>query len=317
MKKYIFRNISTIIILSILLLTGCSNIERELVFSKQVTNPDNIKYLPIASQVSNVSIGLLEEDGTVVESKEFKLSTNEDFEYFINVANFMGEWKNYQLITFIDYKQSEFYVDDIKKEEFIFSLENNKDIQIPVALKELSEGIHDVIFAIIKDPGINLTTTERLNGESYNILYIRVKIIVGESNPPLIKYVEFNTPTIVSLPLVDIFLHDNRANLQAITYKELTENEFNCYLTIGNSRGNDIKNYAILLIDNGKQINVTNSDSVLFVSIPYNETIQIPLYLHFSEPNLHNINAILIEEPYGNPSELEIYNSIRVGLNVK
>ena len=105
MKKYIFRNISTIIILSILLLTGCSNIERELVFSKQVTNPDNIKYLPIASQVSNVSIGLLEEDGTVVESKEFKLSTNEDFEYFINVANFMGEWKNYQLITFIDYKR--------------------------------------------------------------------------------------------------------------------------------------------------------------------------------------------------------------------
>ena len=70
-------------------------------------------------------------------------------------------------------------------------------------------------------------------------------------------------------------------------------------MTVGNISNSEVKEYVIILLKDWEIINNSlNNEDKLFLKVNPMEKTTIPLTIDISESGLHNINAILIENPY-------------------
>lgn len=284
-------------------------------FNKKVMDKESIKYMPLTYEVPNVSTGLLNDVGLVEDDTIYYIDSDENFEKFINIGNFVDFKREYKLITFIDYNKEEFYVDDKLVNDFNFELDKNKDIQIPVKLPKLSKGLHDIIFAIVKDPSEDLSDEYRASTEGNHILYIRFNIVVESENSNIPNFAEVNYESIEPIP--EIFLHENLDELIQFPSKTIYNNKFNAYITIGNIK-NEVEECVVILMNNWEVVPI-NGNNNMFLKINPNEKTTIPISVDINESGLHNINAILIKNPYKKIEygDVNIVNSIRVGVNLE
>lgn len=287
-------------------------------FNKKVQDKNNIKYLPISSEVPNISIALLDESGEVNSDTNYYLESGEQFEKFINIGNFVDSKREFKLITFINYEKKEFYVDDKLVSDFNFILDKQEDIQIPIKLPELNKGLNDIIFAIIKEPNDDLDEQYRRDTEEFHTLYIRFNITVEteEYNKPIFTELIYNN----NEPIPEIFLHENADELKQLPLITTDESKVNLYMTVGNISEDEVKEYIIILLKDWEVIdNSINNESKLFLKINPREKTTILLTVDVSEIGLHNINAILIENPYEKIKfgSDKVVNSIRVGVRKK
>ena len=284
-------------------------------FNKKVEDKSNIGYLPISSEIANVSTALLNESGKVEDDTIYYINSNEQFQKFINVGNFVDFKRDYKILTFIDYEKEEFYVDDKLVNDFDFILDKQEDIQIPVKLPKLDEGLHDVIFAIIKEPNDDLDDEYRCATEETHTIYIRFNIVVENEEHDEINFTELTYNNTGAIP--EIFLHEDEYELRQFPSATIKEGKFNFNMTIGNIYEDKVKECAVILLKDWEVIpNDINNSNILFLKINPKEKTTIPMSIDINEEGLHNINAILIEDPYqkvkyGNNGVL---NSIRIGV---
>ncbi len=300
-----------------MIIVGCFLKQDNNSFSKKVEDKNNIGYLPISREVPNISIALLDESGKVNSNTNYYLNSGERFEKFINIGNFIDLKREFKLITFIDYEKREFYVDDKLVNDFNFLLDKQEDIQIPIKLPELSKGLHDIIFAIVKEPNDDLDEQYRRDTEEFHTLYIRFNLTVEseEYNKPSFNFTELTYNNDSAIP--EIFLHENKNELKQLPLIKTKEDKLNLYMTVGNISNSEVKEYVIILLKDWEIINNSlNNEDKLFLKVNPMEKTTIPLTIDISESGLHNINAILIENPYQKIKfgSVKIINSIRAGV---
>lgn len=284
-------------------------------FNKKVSNKNNIEYLPIASEIPNVSYSILNKDGTPENLTTYRIKESESFEKFINIANFVDFDREYKLLTLINYQKSDFFVDDVLYKDFTINMKKNSDLQIPIKLNPLKKGAYDIIFAIVKDPNYNLTDEERKNSEMNHTLFIRFTLVVdngGFSDSPVFEELESDNLQ----PIPDIFLHKDKNELKQFPSINLeNSNTLNFYLTIGNPYKDDIESFAIILFQDYNQINIIENKNVIFVKLNPNEKVTIPINIDINEEKQSNINAIAIKDPFKEITKIDesIQNTIRLG----
>lgn len=305
------RNKYFVVLIVTLLLIVCSCSDEYTTFENKVTDTNNIKYLPITAQEGSMSYGLTDIHGNIEIQNTFYLSEDDSFEKFINIGNFVNHDSKYKILAFVDFKQSEFYVDAKEYSEFTVNIKEQTDLQIPIKLPQLEEGFHDIIFAIVTYPDIFLSDVDRGNSEMNHILYIRFKIIIDQNHKYSYKLTEFTTNNNGAIP--EIFIHEDKDILKRLTTIKIKDNA-NLYLTIGNIYDED-KEFAIIFLKDWKQVSILNNQEVLYTKLESNQKFTIPIKLDFSEKGYHEINAILIEDPFGNYESISsVANSIRVGI---
>lgn len=315
MKFNCKKKIYLVLVLTLILITTFFLTKNYSDFNKKVEDKSNIGYLPISSEIPNVSTALLNESGAVEDDTIYYINSDEQFEKFVNVGNFVEFKREYKLLTFIDYEKEAFYVDDKLVSDFDFILDKQDDIQIPVKLPKLDKGLHDIIFAIIKEPNDNLDDKYRCATEDTHTIYIRFNIIVEneEYNKPDFSGATYNNDG----PIPEIFLHENEYELRQFPSAVINDGKFNLNMTIGNISEDKVKEYVVILLKDWETIPIgINSSNKLFLKINPLEKTTIPISVDIDEYGLHNVNAILIENPYqkvkyGNNG---VVNSIRVGV---
>jgi small GTP-binding protein len=206
--------------------------------------------------------------------------------------------------------------DKINKKEYNFRLKENESIEIPVTLKNIPSGKHDLLFAIIKYPNENnLDNDFRINTDMNNILFMRYQLNVGLSkdypNFKISSYVEKDNNVITGIFInktqnLDGWLKDTVNPGSIINYN----------IHVGNQSKSDVT-YAILVMLDWEQIPINNEPFVI-VNVKPNKEVIIPHSLKMpKDHDIHNLVAILIEDQFISDNSKIIETSIRVGIQTK
>lgn len=303
---------------------GCFDENNER-FSKKIESAGNRDRLPFA-KTGGISIGLYNTNGTIEKTNLFNLTPDEEFEKFISFGNLINKDRQYLLLTLIDYKQSIFYVDNKITKAFKYTMKPNETIEIPIKLPKLTEGLHDVIFIIVKSPNDkSLDETLRASSDMNHLLFIRTNIIVSSTKVSPIAY--FQSDTQDNEILEGILVSKEATVLKRWLTEKADENQMlDFYIHLGN-KSNDKQKYAIVSFLDWEQTAVNNGKEVMFVSLGKNKKMTIPSKIDkLFEKKIYDYSAIVIYNPfellydaYGNRRQLnfDIEPSIRVGIEVQ
>ena len=296
-----------IILLSVQLMSSCAD-NKYTSFTNSMDHSDT-SYLPVTNAA--VHYGLSDKEGNTVDEGIFYIDVNESFEKFISIGNFVDHDSEYKILTFVNYRQSEFYVDDKKCSDFTVKIKEQNDLHIPIKLSGLEEGFNDIIFAIVTYPNTFLTDTDRELTEMNHMLFIRFHVIVDEFVEKRFELTDFDTTQ--EEPIPEIFIHDKRDILKRITSINIKE-KLELFLTAGNIYDEE-KDFAVIFLKDFKQIAIYKDQEVIYTNLKPQEKFTMPIELEFSGKGNHEINAILVEAPFEKYSpDNSVANSIRIGV---
>jgi len=198
-----------------LILSGCgiNSIKKETnteestysQFKAKIKNSDNIARQDVAYKGDTISYGILNEEG-YVESEIYNYSMGEDFEKFIDIGNFIDSDMKYKLLIFNNYKQIDFQIEEESVRSYDVIIEKGKDLQIPLKITSLNEGLNDIIIIIVVDPKSDLSEEECQYNPYASILYLRRNIYVENNTIPSYEITELD---VEEKSLLDVSIHKN------------------------------------------------------------------------------------------------------------
>ncbi len=292
-------------------------------FKKRIESTAARDQLPMAlNGGKGIGLNLYKTDGQIESKHVFKINLNEKWEKFISISHKLNEERIYKLILFVDYKQEDFYVDGEEVRNYTFKMEPNETLEIPVGIKQLSTGLHDAFFVLVKFPDIkSLDKDFRMETAVNNLLFIRFNIIVENDSIkeiPLTKNFEISKDD-----SFNGFMYNKKKNNTTVWYfDDININtQLEYFYHIGNVTGKSSRRYAIIALLDWEQVELNeDGDKVLFFEVEKNTKITIPALLQIpKQEGVYDLCPILISNPF---DKLDIDNrgigySVRVGIKVR
>lgn len=288
-------------------------------FKNKIQSTTNRDILPNAIH-GGVNIGLYNTNGKIETEYNFNIKKNESINKFISIGNMIDSDRIYKLLLFIDYKQSSFKVDNHKpKIDYTFKIKSNESVQIPITIDSLKEGLHSILFAIVKYPDIKKLDDEfRKNTDSNNILFLRFSATVNNDNSPKIDYNKFGQ--FKKSAIVDGVFISKEDNYRRWLSEEINKDgKLDYYIKVGNTSNIKSRTYALIMLYDWKQINIEPQNDVLYYKINTGNQVSIKSTMDTKNKGVHDLAAILVHYPFQKCTlkNREVETAIRIGINVK
>ncbi|CDI50121.1 hypothetical protein BN906_02131 [Clostridium tetani 12124569] len=217
------------------------------------------------------------------------------------------------------FKQSSFEVDNKNVDKFTFNVKANKTLEIPVTIKNLEEGFHDVMFVVVKDPlNKSLDPQYRSTTMVSNMLYLRFSITIENDVVPQYSIISLEQKEIKD-NFLNVVINKNKNNADNWLIETTNSGSmFNYYTHITNKDFNNKQKYAIITLLDSKQVEV-NGSVVQYIEIDKRKEISMPCALKLPDvEGVHNLTTVVIPNPFekNEINNKQIFSSVRVGLNL-
>ncbi|MGO4529904.1 hypothetical protein AB4Z30_12570 [Paenibacillus sp. 2TAF8] len=290
-------------------------------FKEKIPSTANRDSLPFASGSNGISLGLYNPNGNIETEFHFQVEEGESVKKFISLGNMIKKDRLYKLILLVDYQQVPFSVDDGEPLlEFDVQMKAGQTIEIPVEVPPLSKGLHDILFVIAKYPDDKSLDEEfRKKTDLNHLLFQRFSVSVGDNDTP--NKIQFdNTGELEDKNLGGVFLSKNNDYQRWLTENVGLNERLQYFVHIGNSVREKDQTYALVILSDWKQINITQDKNVLFYKLQEDNAFSLKTEVTApDQEGVYDLTALLISNPF---QKLDMYNrdteaSIRVGVNVK
>lgn len=334
-RKYNY--LTTIIFTLLFLITSCnsssSNIKRnmttgtdnKLVFNRKIKNEmeDSI-ILERFKDKKGVLTRLRDENGNTSKYCCHYIKNGEVFERFITINHMYDYSQYYKLILFINFKQEDYYIDiDTQKtKEFLFKMSAHGAIDIPIKIDPLSEGLHDVIFVLVRYPDVK-SLDDNYRGSTYktHLIFIRFSLIVGNSSiSPLKMTIPDENPlqNIFSGIFINKQMDRRKAWLSETVY---SGTKIPYYIHIGTKDAKQKQKYALMVLGNWEQIPFdAEGNKVYFFELDKDKVATFPALFEVPQiEGIYDLTPVLIHNPFEilDDQKNVVETAIRVGLDIK
>lgn len=291
------------------------------IFKEKIPSTANRDSLPFAEGANGISLGLYNPDGNIETEFHFQVEEGESIKKFISLGNMIKKDRLYKIILLVDYQQTPFIVDGGKPSlEFDVQMKAGQTIEIPVEVPPLSEGLHDILFVIAKYPDDKSLDEEfRKKTDLNHLLFQRFSVSVGAKDTP--TKIQFdNIGELEDKNLGGVFLSKNNDYRRWLTENVGLNDKLRYIVHIGNSVRKKDQTYALVILSDWKQINITQDKNVLFYKLQEDNAYSLKTELTApDQEGVYDLTALLISNPF---QKLDMYNrdteaSIRVGVNAK
>lgn len=196
----------------------------------------------------------------------------------------------------------------------------NETIEIPFEINNLSNGLHDAMIIIVRDPNNkSLDSKYRATTLVNNLLYFRFSITVNNDIPS-----NYNITKFEQKHLKDNFntlVLNKDENSVSPWFKDQLQinNVLHFYTHIGNKDFDESQKYALITLFDWNQIDINNK-YVNFVEVNKGKEIDVPMDIKVPNSNgIYNITSIIILNPFQKVNQYnnQVFVSARVGLDVK
>lgn len=287
-----------IIIVSLWLVNGCG---RQIIQNENNDNDDikiytvfetqyngNIKRLEGYENQNYYSMGLWDDNSNCLHDQIVCLNGQEELTMFLSLLNCLGEQYNFTLVIFDNCKQIAFEVDGTSMNQCTVNVKNGKEIYVPIKISSLAKGRHNLVCAIFVDTYDNLTEKEKMYAGSHDDI-LKSTVIVDN----------------------DETVYENKEYLSVDTIKARTDgivlnktNGKQYSIEVGNLQ-EEIKENAIILLDNFEQVSIGDVDSLYeCILLGEEEEVIIPLEEYFKkieyDEKEHVIQAMCIRDVENN-----------------
>ncbi|PEB50488.1 hypothetical protein COO03_21955 [Bacillus sp. AFS098217] len=277
----------------------------------------NYSYVPRSNDGVGTAL-VTNNNKTVIQTTGFEVGENSNFTSTIAISNLSDEKKEFMLVPIIDYKQQHIQLGGEKSNKLKFSIQPKGIIFIPFSIVNMEEGIHDVIFLVMKDSNRkDLDMDSRKATELTHILPIRTTAIVGDVKKKKLEYtklseMESNAPFEGSIVT-------KTKKLEPWIIEENLNKDVNYYINVGNQQ--DLKqDFAVMAFLNGEQIPINDDKNVIMGTLPANTMSRIKGKLNKQDVSngVSNFTTIYVPKPYqGFESELEDYVEPTVNVGIQ
>lgn len=330
MKKTRVIKLVSIIILVLIIGFGLSKMKSGLT-KKSTTNAEykhalnnDIKkdyayqysYVPHANEGTATAL-ISEDNKKILQQSNFKIQNKDDFISKIGVSNLSDKEQEFILLPIIDYKQQSIQIGKDNLDKYKFSLKPKEIIFIPFTVKNLKEGIHDIIFLLAKDPNnTNLDPNYRKATELSHIISKRMSVTVGKNKEINIPYT--NIPDTETNDKLSGSIVTPTKELKPWITEEHVSHDMKYYINVGNISKNE-QDFAVIALLNWNQVSIKDNQKVIMSKIDSNTLVHIEGELKSQDikSGVSNFTTLYIPSPYKEvKNELDMYvePSINVGL---
>lgn len=286
-------------------------------FKRKIIDTSNRDIIPGTEKLKGIRYRIYNTDGLLDNRYNYILKTNETWDKFISISNMIDKSSTYKLFLLVDYKPHNFKIDDVLVDSFTFKLNSNETIEIPTTIDKLPEGLHDVLFLIVRDSDIKSTDHKfRSATLTKNLLYIRFSIITNNDIAPSYNLSNF-TQEATNDKFDGIILNKNLNTTDLWFTDELeSSNSLSYYSHIINSSFNTSQKYALITFVDWKPVETENKH-VHFIKVDQGKKVTIPLNINLPKTKeTHDITSIIVSNPF---EKLDKYNnnvfiSARIGI---
>ncbi|GGJ16096.1 hypothetical protein [Paenibacillus hunanensis] len=318
-----------VVLLSILFLTSCSqkeNYQAEPIklqttdFKHTIASTADRDNLPMATQGSGTTVGIYNVNGKIEETRQYHIKNGAAFKKFISLGNLISADRIYKMIVLVDYKQTKFGVDGNHASiDYTFQMKAGQTLEIPIELKGLKPGMHDVLVVMVKNPdNKSLDEDYRKKTDLNHLITERFNVIVGDSTKPSADVNYTNTGMKEEQNLGGVFLSKENDFKRWLSEDVKSGELMDFFVHVGNSNEKDNQTYALVLLSDWKQIDILDNKDVLYYKLGKNDSYVLPVkYQVPAQAGIKDLTALLIQSPN---QKLDMYNrdtefSIRVGIN--
>lgn len=291
-------------------------------FQNHIPSTANRDNLPFTKGGSGVALGLYNPNGQIETKYHFQVNKNESIKKFISIGNLVKKDRVYKILLFVDYQQATFSVDGNKPMlDYDVKMKAGQTIEIPVEVAPLSEGLHDILFVIVKYPDKKLLDEEfRKQTDLNHLLFQRFSVNVGNKQPA-VRNIQFdNLGEFKNENLGGVFVSKDNNYRRWLTQDVGLNKKLNYYIHVGNTPRKENQKFALIVLFDWKQVNITDQKNVLFYNMKKNNSFDLKTHLLVPDrKGVYDLTALLISNPY---QKLDMYNreteaSIRIGINAK
>ncbi|MFJ8525563.1 hypothetical protein [Bacillus cereus] len=289
-------------------------------FKSTIASTLNRDKLPFA-ETGGINLGIYNQNGEIEKDFNFNIEESQSLKKFISLGNLIKTERVYKMLLLVDYKQSDFKVDDRElAKDFTFQVGAGESVEIPIEIPPLPKGLHDIIFVIAKFPDKKVLDEEfRKQTDSSNLLFVRFSTVVGEDETvnnqvEFNSYGEKNTENILD----GVFIAKENTYKRWLTQEVTNDKNLDFYTKVGNN-SNTRKQYALIQLFDWEQMKFIDDKDVLFYDLEPNTVFtvqsQIPIK---KEKGVYDLTSILVQHPF---QKITLYNqqvdtAIRVGVDV-
>lgn len=249
-----------------------------------------------------INYGILNEKGDAEVGETYQLHAGDSLQKFISMDNQMGADCNFTLLAFRNYKQVPLWVEGEKMMTCSVHLDNGKNIQVPVELKDFESGRNDVVFVWFIDTNREMTKEGLASAnDNGNAVALRCQVCVdgeefaatSEESDTVTYFEEANNDIMIQ----NEYQTDNRS-LDKIV---LPQDESQVYIAAGNYNDSPRK-CAVILLQDFQQVKINDEDYV-YLEIPSQMHTSIPVSADVEKGKQHSLTAILIDGANEVPDE--------------
>ena len=276
---------------------------------------ENLTYIPTGGVLS---YGIVNDDMTkMIDQRTYHIKDKEKFILNLMVANKADQDKDFLIVPIVDFQNN--YNNNR------FGLERNIPVNlkaktaaaVPISINSLNEGIHDVLFLIVRDPNGYNEETRRRN-ELNHLVGVRVSIIVENEKKPSIQYTQSSVED--NKALNGIFLSEN-IELKQWPMKDATnKNEIDYKVQVG-STGESNYEYAVIGLYNWDVVPINETNEVIFGKLEPNSKAafngKVKLSKSKNGSKTSDFTTILVPDPFSKVDRFrtpDIEPSIRLGI---
>lgn len=240
------------------------------------------------------------EEQVQLDSLLFQVVPGKPFKGYYLIGNYFDQGFDFLLIMMLDYEQIWFKLDGEKTFTHKFHLGGSEERIFSVDTPPLSEGFHDLLILVVRDPDNHSSDIPFRIHTAYYIAKTRVNIYVGNANPPRIDFTTFSE-TIADSAREGAFIlsKQERGNIWEGWFTEnTTPGEHVRYLIRITGDRKDAQPFALVAFWDYQQTPINGND-VLYGILKPNTLITIPACLIIPESRgAHEFFALYIANPY-------------------
>ncbi|MCU5379744.1 hypothetical protein OCA08_21675 [Bacillus cereus] len=278
----------------------------------------NYSYVPHSNEGVGISL-VTNNNKDIVTTTGIEVKKGSNFTSTIAITNLSEEQKEYMLVPIVDYKQKHIQLGKEKTNKLTFSVQSKGVTFVPFSIENMEEGIHDVIFLVMKNPNRkDLDVESRKATELNHVISIRNVAIVGDAKKKM-KKIEYTkmSDTEQNSPLEGSIVTKTRELRPWVIEANLTK-DINYYINVGNQQDSE-QDFAIMAFLNGEQIPIRDNKDVIIGTLPADTMSRIKGTLNKENVSngVSNFTTIYIPNPYpefGDEFESYVEPTINVGI---
>jgi len=304
----------------IISLSACkSNIEEKnayTTFNKKVDTDVDPNVINANDGNDKLFFGIMNQKGEPEIDGVYYLDDAKLSDRYITIGNYVKEDREYSIMALVNYRQSSFCIENEEYLLYSVFIEKNKDLKIPIEIKDLNHGTNEILFLIIPNAKRDLTEEERVErGIFSDVYHIRCKAIVGNESAQNIE--ESNKIETVAGANTELCLStDHTGKGINMPFCKLDKSD-HFYLTVGNINETETE-YMVIVFDNWEQVPFYQGRSSLYINLPGNTQTVLPVDIDINKQKEHELVAIALMNPYGTYDfhAIELLSSMRMRLSM-